>query len=235
MPRATGASVGNPARRERSRGRPSAPPMPPIALQSAGRRVDDRWVWRGLDAAVRPGERLAVTGPSGAGKTLLLRALAGLDALDEGALLADGEPIDDLPRHRAAVALVAQRPALFDGTVRDNLRAPFAFAVHADRVYDEDRARALLTALGREPAFLDQPADRLSGGEMQTVGLMRALLTEPTVLLLDEPTAGLDPERAAAVERVVADFHGADAPHAVVWTSHDAAQLARTTDRALAL
>ncbi len=209
--------------------------MPEIALQSAGRRVDDRWVWRGLDAAVRPGERVAITGPSGAGKTLLLRTLAGLDALDEGALLVDGEPVSDLPQHRAAVALVAQRPALFDTTVRDNLQAPFAFAVHDRRRYPDGGARALLAALGREASFLDQPADRLSGGEMQTVGLVRALLTEPTVLLLDEPTAGLDPERAAAVEQVVSEFLDADPERAVVWTSHDAAQLARTTDRALAL
>ena len=209
--------------------------MPDIALRSAGRRVDDRWVWRGLDAVVRPGERVAVTGPSGAGKTLLLRALAGLDALDDGTLLSDGAPVTQLPAHRAAVALVAQRPALFDGTVRDNLHVPFAFAVHGGRTYREDRALDLLAALGREAPFLDQPADRLSGGEMQTVGLMRALLTEPTVLLLDEPTAGLDPERAAAVERVVTAFLEADPERAAIWTSHDAAQLARTTDRALAL
>ena len=209
--------------------------MPQIALQSAGRRVDDRWVWRGLDAVIRPGERVAVTGPSGAGKTLLLRAFAGLDALDEGSILVDGVPIDDLPRHRSAVALIAQRAALFDGTVRDNLRAPFDFAAHDGQGYSEDRARDLLAALGREPTFLDQPADRLSGGEMQTVGLARALLTAPAVLLLDEPTAGLDPERTAAVERVVSEFLDADSERAAVWTSHDAAQLARTTDRALAL
>ena len=211
------------------------PTQPLVSLRNAGRQVGDRWVWRGLDVAVHPGDRLSVRGASGAGKTLLLRALAGLDALDEGDLLTEGEPVSSLPQHRAAVAHVAQRPALFDGTVRDNLQAPFAFAVRDGAAYDEARALALLDRLGRDAGMLDQSVDGLSGGEAQTVGLLRALLTAPSMLLLDEPTAGLDPERAEAVEAAVADFL-ADAPsHAAVWTSHDAAQLDRVTTRSLDL
>ena len=210
------------------------PDAPLVSLRHAGRRVGGRWVWRGLDVAVGPGDRLAVTGASGAGKTLLLRALAGLDALDEGALHAGGRPVADLPRHRAAVATVAQRPALFSGTVRDNLRAPFEYGVRDGAGYDEGAARGLLAALGRAPTLLDQGAQELSGGEAQTVGLARALLTGPRVLLLDEPTAGLDPDRTAAVEGAVARFLEVSG-RAAVWTSHDAVQLARVADRALDL
>ena len=218
---------------------PAARPL--VSLRRAGRRVGERWVWRGLDVDLAPGDRLGVVGPSGAGKTLLLRALAGLDALDEGELLSDlgaddhRRPVADLPRHRAAVAMVAQRPALFPGTVRDNLAAAFEYGVRDGAVYDEDAARDLLTTLGREPSLLDQSAQALSGGEDQTVGLARALLTSPRVLVLDEPTAGLDPERTAAVERVVADVLAADPGRAAVWTGHDAAQLDRVTRRALRL
>ena len=208
--------------------------MPLVTLQNAGRRVGGGWVWRGLEMAIAPGDRLAVRGPSGAGKTLLLRALAGLDELDEGTLLSDGRPVADLPGHRAAVAHVAQRPALFEGTVRDNLRAAFAFAAQPG-AYDEDAARQLIGALGRDAALLDQAATDLSGGEAQTVGLARALLPGPTVLLLDEPTAGLDPDRTDAVERAIADVLAADAERAAVWTSHDARQLDRVADRALDL
>ncbi len=211
------------------------PMTPLVSLRDAGRRIGERWVWRGLDLDVRAGDRLAVRGPSGAGKTLLLRALAGLDALDQGTLLSRDEPVRQLPAHRAAVALVAQRPALGDGKVRDALREPFAFAVRAGRAYDEDAARAGLAALGRDAGLLDQSVEGLSGGEAQTVGLLRALLTDPTVLLLDEPTAGLDPERTAAVERTVAAFLAADARRAAVWTGHDAPQIARVTDRAVEL
>lgn len=214
-----------------------ASPLPLVSLRGAGRRVGERWLWQGIDLALRPGERLAVAGPSGSGKTLLLRALAGLDALDEGDLLgrADGAlaPIQSLPAHRAAVAYAAQRPAL-TGTVREALAAPFAFGVHAGRAFDEAEAGRRLDALGRGLELLDAEAETLSGGEAQTVGLARALLTEPSVLLLDEPTAGLDPERAEAVETAVEAFLGPGG-RAVVWTSHDAAQLARVTDRRLDL
>ncbi|MEM0964234.1 MAG: ATP-binding cassette domain-containing protein [Bacteroidota bacterium] len=206
-----------------------------VSLLDAGRRVGERWVWRDLTVEVVEGDRLAVRGPSGAGKTLLLRSLAGLDALDEGEVRWNGEPVRDLPGHRARVATVAQRAALFEGTVRDNLRVPFGFALHEAATYDDDHARSLVEALGRSADLLDQDARQLSGGEAQTVGLVRALLTEPTVLLLDEPTAGLDPERTAAVERAVDAFLDADARRAVVWTSHDARQLDRATDRALDL
>lgn len=212
-------------------------PLPLVALREAGRRVGERWLWRDLDVTLRPGERLAVAGPSGSGKTLLLRALAGLDALDAGALLGRHDdalgPVHALPAHRAAVAYVAQRPAL-DGTVRDALAAPFAFGVYADRGFDEAEAARLLDTLGRGPDLLDADTATLSGGEAQTAGLVRALLVQPSVLLLDEPTAGLDPERAAAVEAAVEAFL-AEGDRAAVWTSHDATQLARVTDRRLDL
>ena len=206
---------------------------PLLSLRDAGRRVDGRWLWRGLDLDLRLGDRLAVAGPSGSGKTLLLRALAGLDALDAGTLLADGAPVLDLPQHRAAVAYVAQRPALH-GTVRTSLAEPFAYAVR-DAAFSERDAADLLGRLGRDASLLDADTKTLSGGEAQTVGLARALLTRPRVLLLDEPTAGLDPGRVAAIEATVDAFLADDDRRAAAWTSHDAAQLARVTDRRLDL
>lgn len=208
--------------------------MPHLALRSAGRRIGSGWVWRQLDLDLQPGDRLAIQGPSGSGKTLLLRALAGLDALDEGSLLMDEAPVEDLPRHRATVALVAQQPALPDGTVRDALKAPFEFGIHAGS-YDESAARALVASLRRDASLLDQSTVQLSGGEAETVHLVRTLLLAPTILLLDEPTAGLDPERTEAVERVITDHLAAAPERAVVWTSHDATQIERVTDRQLDL
>lgn len=209
----------------------------PVALQDAARRVGDRWLWRRLTLRLRAGERLAVVGPSGSGKTLLLRALAGLDRLDEGVLIASGAPLraDALPAHRARVGYLPQTPALFAGTVADNLRAPFLLGVHAGRSFDPEAAHAALGRLGRSATFLDQAVDGLSGGERQVAQLLRAMQTSPRVLLLDEPTASLDSAAAVEVEALVADFLRADAGRAVVWTSHDVAQLDRVTDRRLDL
>ncbi|MEM1116152.1 MAG: ATP-binding cassette domain-containing protein [Bacteroidota bacterium] len=208
-----------------------------LSVYDGGRSVGGRWVWRALDLRLGAGERLAVVGPSGSGKTLLLRALAGLDRLDEGEVRWEGRvpEADGLPAHRARVGYLSQTPALFAGTVADNLRAPFDLGVHAGRAYDPEAACRALDRLGRRAAFLDQGVDGLSGGERQLAQLLRAMQAAPQVLLLDEPTASLDTAATAEVEALVADYLAAEAGRAAVWTSHDPAQLDRATDRRLNL
>lgn len=199
--------------------------------------VAGRALWRGLELSVRPGERWAITGPSGSGKTVLLRTLAGLTPPQGGEIRFDGKPIDAWwrPAYRAHVVYVAQRPALPEGTVEAALAAPFRFRVHQHRKYSRDTASRCLATVGIGDTFLDQDTDRLSGGEAQVVNLLRAVLIEPDILLLDEPTASLDPARAAAVESLVRGWMAGGDTRACVWTSHDAAQLARVTDRTLGL
>jgi putative ABC transport system ATP-binding protein len=199
--------------------------------------VDGRALWRNLELSVRPGERWAITGPSGSGKTVLLRTLAGLTPPQGGEIRFDGEPMNAWwrPAYRARVVYVAQRPALPEGTVQAALAAPFRFRVHHGREYSRDAASRCLAAVGIGAAFLDQDSDRLSGGEAQVVNLLRAILIAPDILLLDEPTASLDPARTTAVEALVRGWMAGDKVRACVWTSHDAAQLARVTDRTLAL
>lgn len=212
-------------------------PALPLTLDDAGRRIDGRWLWRGVSAQIDEGERWAIVGPSGSGKTVLLRTLCGLDRLDEGTICAGGTPLDDLPlpEHRARVHYLLQRPALFEGTVEANLRAPLALDVHRDRTYDAEAVRRALDALGRPASFLKQSVERLSGGEQQIVALLRAFQAAPDVLLLDEPTASLDPAATEAVESLVARWLDEDTRRAVVWTSHDRAQIARVTDHTLDL
>jgi putative ABC transport system ATP-binding protein len=208
-----------------------------LAGAGLGRRVGARVLWRDLDLEVRQGESVAVTGPSGSGKTALLRALAGLDPLEAGELRLEGRRLEDwaMPAWRARVVYLAQRPAMFEGSVEDNLRRPFALRAHRERPYDPDAAVALLRTLGRDAGFLGQDAAHLSGGEAQIVALVRALLLTAVVLLLDEATASLDPETARHAAALVAGWRADDPRRACVWVSHDAAQRERVATRAVAL
>lgn len=181
--------------------------------------------------AVRAGDRIALTGPSGAGKSVLLRALALLDPLDGGQVTWQGQAIrlSAVPAYRCHVAYVRQRPALLPGTVEDNLQMPYQ--LHARRHsagFDRDAAIVLLARAERDAGFLDKSAADLSGGEAQIAALVRTLQTRPTVLLLDEPTAALDPASARAVESLLLHWF-AQAPdrHAWIWVTHDPAQAER--------
>lgn len=185
-----------------------------------------------VDAAMR----LSVAGPSGSGKTLLLRALAVLDPLDEGEVLWKGEPVrrEAVPRFRKAVVYLHQRPALGEETVEAALRRPLALAVHRGLRFDAARLVKLLGQLHRDESFLEKRTADLSGGEIQIVSLLRALQLDPTVLLLDEPTAALDRQTAAAAEQLLEDWVGdSSAGRALLWVTHDPQQARRVAQEVL--
>ncbi len=196
------------------------------------------WLLDGVSVQLHAGTRLALNGPSGAGKTLLLRALAMLDPVDEGELLWQGETIGrgGVPAFRSRAIYLHQRPALIGESVEAALRRPFRLKVHGQAQYDEPRIMAWLGRLGRTGGLLRQPTAELSGGERQIVALLRAVQLDPAVLLLDEPTAALDADAADAVERLVAEwFDAAPSERALCWVSHDRQQAGRMTDRTLHL
>jgi len=209
-----------------------------IEARGLARRNPDGggWLLDHVSLRVAPGARIAVSGPSGSGKTLLLRALAMLDPVDEGELLFEGRPVrrERIPDYRRRVIYLHQRPALIEARVEAALRLPFALRVHRGRSFDRRRIVRMLEDLGREEGFLGKPVDALSGGESQLVALLRAVQLDPSVLLLDEPTAALDPEASRAVERLADDWL-AEQPEtrAVVWVTHDARQAERMGGRVL--
>ncbi|HEY1995926.1 ABC transporter ATP-binding protein [Paraburkholderia sp.] len=188
--------------------------------------------------ALHAGDRVAISGPSGSGKSVFLRAFALLDPLDGGRIAWHGQPVEraTIPRYRRNVAYIRQRPAILDGTVEDNLRYPFTLKAYRDVRFDRARAASLAAQAGRGEHFLDKRASDLSGGEAQIAALIRVLQLAPEVLLLDEPTASLDPESSHAIEGLVkAWFVADDKPRAWIWVSHDPAQAKRMSERHLTM
>ena len=208
-----------------------------LTARGLGRRVADRWLWRGLDLDLLAGEILGLSAPSGAGKTLLLRSLAGLDQADEGLIRHEGAGVEgaDMPAARARCIYLRQRPCVGEGSVGDALRAPFGFRVHRALRWDPTPVHRWLEDLGRDSSWLDTPTETLSGGEAQVLALLRALQLSPKVLLLDEPSASLDSRTARALEALLLAWVASDSERACIWTSHDPSQLERTCTRVLTL
>lgn len=209
---------------------------PLLLARGLRKQVGERLLWQGLGVELDPGERLALVGPAGCGKTLLLRQLAWLDPLDGGNLLLRGLPPQgwSLPRYRAQVAYLAQRPPVFAGTVAENLAEPWTYRCHQGRSPQPERLLAWLEQLGRSPSFLGQDAAQLSGGETQLLALLRLLQLDPVVLLLDEPSASLDGATTLKLEGLLQHWLR-DGARALLLTSHDPAQVQRCCDRQLEL
>jgi putative ABC transport system ATP-binding protein len=206
--------------------------------QIGRRAASGDWLLRAVNLQIRAGERIAVSGPSGSGKTLLLRALARLDPIDEGDVLWRGESVRGgrTPEFRRQAIYLHQRAALVEGRVEDDLRAPFRLRANRGLEFSPAKIHQWLELLGRDAGLLEKRDRELSGGESQLVALMRAVQLDPQVLLLDEPTAALDPRAADAVEQLVRIWYEQQPDRrALVWVSHNPEQSRRVAQRQIAL
>jgi polar amino acid transport system ATP-binding protein len=204
-------------------------------------RYEGRPVLDGVDIGVGPGEICALMGLSGMGKTSVLRAVAALQPFDEGTIVVDGfvlspgpiPPQSRLRELRGKVGMVFQQHALFEHlTALENVTLALRHVAHTKREQAERQARDLLATLGIEARAKAHPR-AMSGGEAQRVAIARALALNPRLLLLDEPTASLDPARRDRLGQTLRRL--ADSGRGLLVATHDVAFARSHTDRALIL
>lgn len=191
-------------------------------LQSVGLSDKDKSILTDISFTVAEGERLTLVGPSGSGKSSILKLLAGLTSATSGTIFFQGRDIAelDMPTYRREVSYCFQQPVLFGQTVQDNLQFPFTIRQLA---FDQTKALKALESVHLAPKFLSKKITELSGGEKQRVALIRNLLFEPKVLLLDEISAGLDAETKAIVNKLLADYQAAG--NTLIEVTHDQSEI----------
>nr|WP_163026018.1 ATP-binding cassette domain-containing protein [Chachezhania antarctica] len=194
-------------------------PILQLSVTDLSLRFGEATVLDGLDLTLGPVGCTMIMGPNGAGKSLLLKLLHGLIKPTSGRIDWSGYSAADVT---ARQAMVFQKPVLLRRSVAANLDF-----VLRSRGKDRDRCHALLDHVGLTHKA-DQPARLLSGGEAQRLALARALATDPEVLLLDEPTASLDPASVLAIERIVSSAR--DRGVRIVFVTHDIGQARRMAD-----
>jgi len=201
---------------------------PLFELRDVWKSFGSAAVLQGIDLQLGPGECLGIIGPSGGGKSVLLKCMVGLVPIDRGEVLFEGKSVSDmtpeeLTRLRQRVGLLFQGGVLFDSmTVRENLEfslhEQFFRTMNAEQV--KERIAWALAAVGLPPGEAENMPEDLSGGMKKRVGIARTIVTKPEVVLYDSPTEGLDPQKAHRISDLIADLRKRQGITSVV-VSHD--------------
>lgn len=203
-------------------------------LPLGGERIE---ILRGISLRIPPGEIVAIIGPSGSGKSTLLGIIAGLDNPTSGRVFVNGVDITDMTEAKLAtirntrIGMVFQAYNLIPTlTAQENVELPLYVGIHPGR--PAEHARAALARVGLSHRLGHQPT-QLSGGEQQRVAIARSLVTDPAIVVMDEPTGNLDRRNGEAVLRLVRDLRAANGATFVIAT-HDPS-VAAAADRTITI
>ncbi|MBB6733659.1 ABC transporter ATP-binding protein [Cohnella zeiphila] len=204
---------------------------PILALDRLSKSIPEsgRSLFANVSAQVAAGDRIAVLGASGQGKSTLLKVLSLLVGADRGDIRLEGKSFEQWePKDwRSKVVYFSQQPYMLPGTIESNMTA--VSRLHR-REFDRRLAEELLSKLGLGRLDWSKEAETLSGGEKQRVALARGLLLKPDILLLDETTASLDANSKALAEETLLEWHRREGS-AAIWVTHDPEQARRMSER----
>jgi phospholipid/cholesterol/gamma-HCH transport system ATP-binding protein len=208
-----------------------------IELKNVSKRFLDNVVLDGVNLTVRRGETVALLGPSGVGKSVLLKHIIGLIKPDTGEVIVDGLSVPTLARKeismlRSRIGYVFQNGALFDSMdVFENIRLGITNEEqYGDETYCDTRVKECLRLVNLQPDVGRKFPSELSGGMRKRVGIARAIAGKPTYLLYDEPTSGLDPVNADIIDSLIERLQQEIGVTSVVVT-HDVRGAFRVADR----
>jgi len=193
---------------------------------------EENVILNNISFQIEEGDFVSIVGPSGGGKSTLLKMCCHLISPSSGAITYKREDISkiDVVSLRKEIAYCFQMPYLFGNTVMDNLSFPYSIR---NKKIDMDRIYSLFSIFNMDKDFLNKKILNLSGGEKQRIALIRTLLFEPKVLLLDEVTSALDVENTLIVETVVRDLNKKGVT--ILWITHNPEQSKKYANKILTL
>ncbi|MFP5386511.1 MAG: ABC transporter ATP-binding protein [Bacteriovoracia bacterium] len=209
-----------------------------LEVKNVHKSFEDKEVHRGVTFSLKAGETIGLLGPSGTGKSVLLRTIIGLEEIDSGEIYFHQERIDNfseaqLYQVRTKISYAFQSGALFDSiSVFENIAYPLFEHTKLSEVEIEKRVMEMLKTINMENERDLMPSD-LSGGMQKRVGLARAMVLNPEILLYDEPTAGLDPQNVEMVLEIMKRFKAKGVSG--IFVTHDIPAARRICDRVLIL
>ena len=200
-----------------------------IAVRDAVKRYGSFSAVDRISLDIEPGEFITLLGPSGSGKTTLLNLLAGFQQLDDGEILVDGRPVQDVPTHKRGFGMVFQSYALFPNmTVTQNVAFPLRMA-GVDRTTTDRRVAETLEIMRLSEHAAKSPS-QMSGGQQQRVAIARAIVMRPKVVLMDEPLSALDRRLRESIQIEIRDLHQTIGS-TILFVTHDQGEALTMSDR----